>query len=40
MTIILKIVLCFEEMRSYMYSILRYPEPVADGEIITGKLHW
>ena len=36
MTIILKQFLCFEEMRSYMYNILRYPEQVADGE--TGKL--
>ena len=27
-------------MRSYMYNILRYPEQVADGEMITGKLCW
>lgn len=27
-------------MRSYMYNILRYPEQVADGEMITGKLRW
>lgn len=27
-------------MRNYMYNILRYPYQVADGEMITGKLHW